>query len=139
MLPDLCGALDVYRPQLLIHDTSELAGPIAATAAGVPYVNHSFGHLLPEDLAALAADWVAPLWKRIGHDPPPLAGLYRHLYLDICPTRDSDHGEHVQQFPGPSRVARLRDDMREQHVRGSERAGEPPSYAVRPRMAHRAE
>jgi UDP:flavonoid glycosyltransferase YjiC (YdhE family) len=85
MLPDLRGVLDAYRPQLLIHDTSELAGPIAATAAGIPYVNHSFGHLLPDDIAALAAEWVAPLWRQIGREAPPLAGLYRHLYLDICP------------------------------------------------------
>jgi EryCIII-like glycosyltransferase len=85
MLPALRGVLDSYRPQLLIHDTSELAGPIAATAVGIPYVNHSVGHLLSEDIAALAAEKVAPLWNQIGHEPPPLAGLYRHLYLDICP------------------------------------------------------
>jgi UDP:flavonoid glycosyltransferase YjiC (YdhE family) len=97
MLPDLLGVLDAYRPQLLIHDTSELAGPIAATAAGIPYVNHSFGHLLPDDIAALAAGRVAPLWKQIGHEPPPLAGLYRHLYLDICP--------RSLQFPGIAGVA----------------------------------
>jgi UDP:flavonoid glycosyltransferase YjiC (YdhE family) len=97
MLPDLRGVLQAYRPQLLIHDTSELAGPIAATAAGIPYVNHSFGHLLPEDIAALAAEWVAPLWKQIGGEPPPLAGLYRHLYLDICPSS--------LQFPGIAGVA----------------------------------
>src|SRR5260370_40335178 len=33
MLPDLRGVLQAYRPQLLIRDTSELAEPIAATAA----------------------------------------------------------------------------------------------------------
>jgi UDP:flavonoid glycosyltransferase YjiC (YdhE family) len=97
MLPDLRRVLDVYRPQLLIHDTSELAGPIAATAAGIPYVNHSFGHLLPDDIAAVAAGFVAPLWQQIGHEPPPLAGLYRHLYLDICPPS--------LQFPGIAGVA----------------------------------
>lgn len=85
ILPALLGVVESYRPDLLIHDTSELAGPIAATAAGIPHVNHSFGHLLPDEIAALAAGWVAPLWKQIGHEPPPLAGLYRHLYLDICP------------------------------------------------------
>ncbi len=85
MLPDLQRVIAVYRPHLLIHDTSELAGPIAATAAGIPYVNHSFGHLMPDDVVSLAVEWLVPLWQRIGHEPPPLAGLYRHLYLDICP------------------------------------------------------
>jgi hypothetical protein len=97
MLPDLRGVLRSYRPQLLVHDTSELAGPIAATEAGIPYVNHSYGHLLSEDVAALAAESIAPLWKEIGHAPPPLAGLYRHLYLDICPPS--------LQFPGIAGVA----------------------------------
>ncbi|MGH7439348.1 MAG: nucleotide disphospho-sugar-binding domain-containing protein [Polyangiaceae bacterium] len=97
MLPDLRDVLASYRPQLLIHDTSELAGPIAATAAGIPYVNHSFGHLLAADVIALAAEKVAPLWKQIGHDPPPQAGLFRHLYLDICPPS--------LQFPDISGVA----------------------------------
>ena len=98
MLPDLRGVLASYRPELLIHDTSELAGPIAATAAGIPYVNHSFGHILPDDIAALAAEKVAPLWKQVGHEPPPLAGLYKHLYLDICPPS--------LQFPDIAAVAR---------------------------------
>lgn len=97
MLPDLLGVLDTYHPHLLIHDTSELAGPIAAAAAGIPYVNHSFGHLLPDEIAALAAEWVTPLWKQMGQEPPPLAGLYRHLYLDICPPS--------LQFPGIAGVA----------------------------------
>jgi UDP:flavonoid glycosyltransferase YjiC (YdhE family) len=97
MLPDLQKVIDEYKPDLLIHDTSELAGPIAATAAGIPYVNHSFGHIMPDEIIALAAEWLAPLWKGIGHEPPPLAGLYRHLYLDICPPS--------LQFPGIAKVA----------------------------------
>jgi UDP:flavonoid glycosyltransferase YjiC (YdhE family) len=97
MLPDLLGVFETYRPQLLVHDMSELAGPIAATAAGIPYVNHSVGGLLPDEIAELAASYVAPLWKQIGHEPPPLAGLYRHLYLDICPP--------TLQFPAIAAVA----------------------------------
>ncbi len=85
MLPDLLKIIEEFKPDLLIHDTSELAGPIAATAAGIPFVNHSFGHIMPDEIVALAAEWLAPLWKQIGQEPPPLAGLYRHLYLDICP------------------------------------------------------
>jgi UDP:flavonoid glycosyltransferase YjiC (YdhE family) len=100
MLPALRGVIDAYRPQLLVHETSELAGPIAATAAGIPYVNHSFGHLLPEDIAEAAARYVAPLWKQAGLEMPPLAGLYHHLYLDICPPS--------LQFPAIAAVATRR-------------------------------
>ena len=70
MLPDLQGVLASYRPQLLVHDSSELAGPIAATAAGIPYVNHSFGHLLAGEGSALAAAKAAPPGKQVRPEPP---------------------------------------------------------------------
>jgi UDP:flavonoid glycosyltransferase YjiC (YdhE family) len=85
MLPDLVTLLKEYRPQLLIHEASELAGPIAATVAGIPYVNHSFGHLIPDDITEYAAAALTPLWEQWGQAAPPVAGMYRHLYLDICP------------------------------------------------------
>ena len=97
MLPDLQKVIAEFQPDLLIHDTSELAGPIAATAAGIPFVNHSFGHIMPDEIIEAAGEWLAPLWQGIGREMPPLAGLYWHLYLDICPPS--------LQFPGIAKVA----------------------------------
>jgi UDP:flavonoid glycosyltransferase YjiC (YdhE family) len=85
MMPDLMSLLGEFRPQLLIHETSEMAGPLAATVAGIPYVNHSYGHLIPDDVAQAAALAVARLWTQWGHRMPPSAGMFQYLYLDICP------------------------------------------------------
>ena len=47
MLADLAPILERWRPGLLIHDSAEMAGAIAAEVAGIPHVEHSFGLLRP--------------------------------------------------------------------------------------------
>src|SRR6185295_11877965 len=42
MLRDLQPLIATWRPDLVIHETAELAGAIAAEAAGVAHVEHSF-------------------------------------------------------------------------------------------------
>jgi len=84
MLDDLMALVDP-RPDLLIHDAAELAGPIVAASLGIPSVTHSFGGLVPAHRVAAAAHEVAPLWTSLGLEVPPYAGCYDHLYLDIYP------------------------------------------------------
>jgi L-noviosyl transferase len=56
-LPAIRALVDVWRPDLVIAEPMELAGPAAATNAGVPWVRHSYGLMPPEGLlsAAVAA------------------------------------------------------------------------------------
>jgi len=54
MLGDLLTLVDP-RPDLLIHDAAELAGPIVAASLGIPSVTHSFGGLVPSHRVAAAA------------------------------------------------------------------------------------
>jgi UDP:flavonoid glycosyltransferase YjiC (YdhE family) len=82
---DLRSVVESFKPDLVVHEMAEFAGPIAAAAYGVPYATHSFGPLIPPDVAALAGEAAAPFWQAHGLDPHPTAGLYEHLYLDICP------------------------------------------------------
>jgi UDP:flavonoid glycosyltransferase YjiC (YdhE family) len=84
-LPDLHVAIREFRPDVLVHDTAELAAPIAARVHGLPFATHSFGPMLPVDTAAIAGDAAAPLWREQGLEPHPRAGLYGDVYLDICP------------------------------------------------------
>lgn len=84
-LRDLEQVCHAFKPDLVVHEIAEFAGPIIATARGIPYVTHSFGPLLQPDVAVLAGAAAAPYWKAAGLQPHPLAGLYEHLYLDICP------------------------------------------------------
>lgn len=97
MLSDLEPVVSDWDPSLLIHEQSELAGPIAATSAGIPYLTHSFGELVqPENLDADALG-VAPLWEAAGLEPPAFGGCYAHMYLDIYPA--SLHSADMTHVP----------------------------------------
>jgi hypothetical protein len=63
-----------WGPQLVIHDNRELAGPLAAAEAGLPYVNHGVGASFPLDLYGRVAEATAFLWEAQGIDPGPLGG-----------------------------------------------------------------
>ena len=82
---DLVGVIEGWRADLVVHDMTDFAGPVAAAACGIPWVNHSFGALQPEEFWDLAAELVAPTWGDWGVDPGPLGGMFRLLYLDLCP------------------------------------------------------
>ena len=56
MLADLGPILERWRPGLLIHDSAEMAGAIAAEVAGIPHVEHSFGLLRPLAIRRAASD-----------------------------------------------------------------------------------
>jgi UDP:flavonoid glycosyltransferase YjiC (YdhE family) len=84
-LEPLRGVVERCRPDLLVYEPSDVAAPIAAAAAGVPSVNHSFGLPIPEAALRAAAPLVAALWEEAGVEPDPLAGAFRGAYVDICP------------------------------------------------------
>jgi UDP:flavonoid glycosyltransferase YjiC (YdhE family) len=85
MLADLLPLVQEWRPELVVNDAAELAGPIVAALAGVPNATKSFGALIPGTRVAAAGETVAPLWTSVGLAPRPYAGCYDHLYLDVYP------------------------------------------------------
>ncbi len=85
MLFDLLPLLRHFKPSVVVHDAGEFAASIAAATADVPSVTHSYGALTPAERVTAAADLVATLWEAQGLTPPPYAGSYEHLYLDIYP------------------------------------------------------
>ena len=84
-VPDLVRIMQDWNAELLIHDMTDFAGPVAAAVGGIPWANHSFGALQPEEFWDLAAEVVRPTWEAWGLEPSPLAGMFRSLYLDVCP------------------------------------------------------
>lgn len=82
---DLVPVVRRWVPDLLVHDETEFAGPIAATVAGIPYADQSVGIMRPLRMASLSASTLAPTWERWGVDLGPYGGLFRYLYLDVCP------------------------------------------------------
>ena len=82
---DLFAVLESWRPDVLVHDETDFGGPVAATVAGIPYADHSVGILRPLHMARRARAALAPLWEEHGVDLGEFGGLFRHLYLDVCP------------------------------------------------------
>ena len=70
---------------MVLHEAAELAGPIAATLAGIPYVTVGFGAFLPSRVLEHGVATAEPHWRARGLEPPPFAGLFRHLYVDPFP------------------------------------------------------
>ena len=82
---ELVSVVRRWEPDVLVHDETELAGPIAAAVAGIPYADQSVGILRPLGMFRLAAEVLRPLWGQWDVDLGPLAGMFRYLYLDVCP------------------------------------------------------
>jgi UDP:flavonoid glycosyltransferase YjiC (YdhE family) len=84
-VPPLLEHARAWKPQAIVHESSDLAAPIVAAALGLPSVNHSFGTMVPLRVLAAAAEVVAPLWREHGLEPDPHAGAFRGLYVDVAP------------------------------------------------------
>ncbi len=84
-LRDLSAIIESWTPDVVVHEVAELAAPIAATAAGLPYVTSGFGPLLSPAIAEQVGRAAAPHWRAAGLVPHPRGGLYAHLYFDPCP------------------------------------------------------
>lgn len=109
MLADLDGLVADWKPDLILHETLEFAGPVAAAATGIPSVCMTLGLRLPDAIVDAVALAVAPLWRERGLSPDPTAGIYRHLCLDITPPSfqpyESERGRAVLRPLRPVAVA----------------------------------
>lgn len=85
MLTDLASILAKVKPSLIIHDSLEMAGAIAAEAAGIAHAEHAVGILRPAAARRASTDAVAPFSAAIGVRNPGVGGIGGELYLDICP------------------------------------------------------
>jgi len=98
---DLVPLVERWQPDLLVHDETEFAGPVAAARAGIPWADQSVGILRPLTMSRLAARTLAPLGERHGVDVGPFGGLFRYLYLDVAPPslQSSEIGEIAVAHP----------------------------------------
>ncbi|MGA7988467.1 MAG: glycosyltransferase [Candidatus Dormiibacterota bacterium] len=124
MLADLLPLARSWQPDLLVHESGELAAPLVGAILGVPSVTHGYGGAIPASFLAAAGERVAPLWAQHGQPLPPYAGCFTSLYLDVCPaavqTVSTSHIPHIQAMrpeqdtgqPPASLPAYLADDER---------------------------
>jgi UDP:flavonoid glycosyltransferase YjiC (YdhE family) len=82
---ELTRLIKAWRPTVIVHDALDFGAPVAAARAGLAWAGHSVGALQPPELWDRAAMIIAPTWHEWGVDPGPAGGMFRYLYLDICP------------------------------------------------------
>lgn len=105
-LPQLLEHARTWRADVVLHESGDLAAPVAAAALGLPVVHHGFGAMIPLAVLDRAAETVAPLWREHGLAPDPHAGAFRGLYVDICPpsfVRDEPLGPSMHLRPAERR------------------------------------
>ena len=80
----LDGTLDLvrsWRPDLVVSEPTEYAGPMAARSAGIPWVEHSWGLAAQPEYKPAAADELAPELRRLGVTDLPEPDLL----VDVAP------------------------------------------------------
>ncbi|MDQ3679876.1 MAG: glycosyltransferase [Actinomycetota bacterium] len=81
---EVLASLNAWRPDLVVSEEGEHAGPLIAAVLGVPVVTHSWpapARAL-ETRAALTGA-LDDVWSAFGHVPP--ARMWGDHYLDCCP------------------------------------------------------
>ena len=82
---ELLAAATSWQPDLIVHESADLAAPLVAHALGVHSVHQGFGRRVPAACFEQAAQEMDPVWVAAGLVPPPLCGAFRGDYIDVCP------------------------------------------------------
>lgn len=85
MLSDLQRVIADWTPTFLVHDSLEMAGAIAAEAAGIAHAEHAVGIIRPAAGRIGSTAVVAQYSEALGVRNPGVGGVGGELYLDICP------------------------------------------------------
>jgi len=81
---DVLAALDRWRPDLVVSEEGEHAGPLIASVLGVPSATHSWpAPARPPEECAARVEMLAGVWREFGQQGRPR--LYGDHYLDCCP------------------------------------------------------
>jgi hypothetical protein len=82
---DLRPVFDDFRPDVVVHETSELAGGPLAVARGLPHATVAFSGMLPEWSEEMGLAAIAPVWIAEGLPAPTIDDLRGDLYLHPFP------------------------------------------------------
>lgn len=82
---DLLAAAKRWEPDVIVHESADLAAPLVAELLGVHSVHQGFGRRVPAVCFEQAAVEMEPVWGSHGLLAPPLCGAFRGDYVDICP------------------------------------------------------
>jgi UDP-glucoronosyl and UDP-glucosyl transferase len=85
MRADLTSIFDNFRPDVVIHESAELASGPMAVARGIPHVTVCFSGELPEWAQPGLLEAIAPLWVSEGLAEPSMDDINGDLYLHPFP------------------------------------------------------
>lgn len=86
VLADLLRLIKDWRPDLIVHEEGEYAGPAAGAQAGIPWVTHAWGSpLRPLEALDSLEEHAAGLWSSVGLEVMPWSGLYHYGLVNPCP------------------------------------------------------
>ena len=89
---------------LVVHELTAFAGPLAAAMCAIPSVNHGTGFGFAAS-ARGAGDAMAAAWRARDLEPDAMAGIYRTLHLEVFPPSLPNP---ILEVLDPARVRRVR-------------------------------
>ncbi|ATB32833.1 glycosyltransferase [Melittangium boletus] len=87
MVSDVMALASDWRPDLLVRDSMELGGAIAAERLGIPHASVQVGAMLPQDYSfPLMVERLDEVRATVGLPPEPQPhSLYHYLHLSFVP------------------------------------------------------
>jgi hypothetical protein len=86
MLPDILSLARSWGPDVIVRESSEYCGCVAAEALGIPHASVAAAGDAALDLRQLTAAALEPLRCAAGLPPDPTAGMvYRHMHMSFMP------------------------------------------------------
>jgi len=85
MRAELAPIVDRLQPDVMIHETGELAAAPIATARGIPHVTVAFSGPIPESSVPMTLESITPVWLAEGLSPPSEADLLGAIYFHPFP------------------------------------------------------
>ncbi len=83
-LADLTPLLERHRPDLVVYESGNAGGAIAARLAGVPAIGHGFGRVSPGEVIDVINGRLAEFATEVGFEGAALHS-YGDPVVDICP------------------------------------------------------
>jgi UDP:flavonoid glycosyltransferase YjiC (YdhE family) len=74
-----------FSPDIVIHETGELAGAPMAVARGIPHLTVAFSGALPEWAHDMTVEAIAPVWGAEGLSSPTMDDVLGDVYLHPFP------------------------------------------------------
>ena len=109
MVEDLEPLMESWRPDLVIHETAELAGAIVAESRGIAHAEHSFGIVRAAMVRAVATEVLAPIAARLeSGTPASVAPTASSISISARPGSSSPRSPMSRMSRGSDRAASMR-------------------------------